>query len=242
MQYELRIEVPRPYFAELPYYLWGTVNYDSEGDCKYPTDTDWTWLELTHRETDESLEIFGNGGNRWNISGTDPTAARAAMFLADRCSSPSISPPPDERAGNWNHAEGMGRANRVSKEFGSPELKIFDSHLFWGSWKWIGWFASEFTWVGRWIMLAVQKNDPRGVYLCIDWLKHGTCCDEQSHALRSALCKLTGESFATDAKWIKWYDGGLLRKGAKTKYPEPNLKLWLVKLKEEYGDCQESEI
>ena len=57
MEYELTIKMPRPYFEEMPYYMWGTVNYDSEGDCKRPTDTEWTFLELTNRETKETLEI-----------------------------------------------------------------------------------------------------------------------------------------------------------------------------------------
>ena len=77
MNYELEIKSPRPYFAEIPYYLWGAVNYDSEGDCKYPTDTDWTWLELTNRETDEFLEITSDE-DRWYVSGQGTAAARAA--------------------------------------------------------------------------------------------------------------------------------------------------------------------
>jgi hypothetical protein len=40
--HRLRLTEPRPFFAEVPYYLWGQVNYDSEGDCKSPTDREWT--------------------------------------------------------------------------------------------------------------------------------------------------------------------------------------------------------
>jgi hypothetical protein len=36
--FDLFITDPRPYFAEIPYALWGEVNYDSEGDCGRPTD------------------------------------------------------------------------------------------------------------------------------------------------------------------------------------------------------------
>jgi hypothetical protein len=56
-EYKLRITNDRPFFAELPYYLWGQVNYDSEGDCRTPLDRNWKWMELTHRETDEHLDI-----------------------------------------------------------------------------------------------------------------------------------------------------------------------------------------
>jgi hypothetical protein len=124
----------------------------------------------------------------------------------------------------------------VAEEFASPKLAIFDSHLFWGSWKWIGWFATEFTWVGRWIMLSVYKGDARGVPLCVDWLKQGTFNADQSSTLRQALFDLTGESFASDAQWVRWYEGSLFRKGAKTRFPEPDFGVWLAELKAEYGD------
>lgn len=72
--HRLRLDSPRPYFAEVPYYLWGQVNYDSEGDCKSPTDRKWTWLELTNRETRERLEITSQE-DTWEVSGTNPCAA-----------------------------------------------------------------------------------------------------------------------------------------------------------------------
>lgn len=233
MNHRLTIETPRPYFAEVPYYLWGTVNYDSEGDCNRPTDRNWTWLELTHRGTGERLVIRSNG-LMWTVTGTDDSAARVSRFLAERCNAIFVDPPGE--FGAWNYAEATARAARVASEFASPKLAIFDSHLFWGSWKWIGWFATEYTWVGRWIMLSVEKGDPRGVPLCIDWLKHGTFNEDQSRALRQALSELTGEWFAADAEWVKWYRGGFLRKGAKVQYPTPDFVAWLSELKAEYGD------
>lgn len=235
MEYSLIIKSPRPYFAEVPYYLWGTVNYDSEGDCKCPTDTEWTWLQLTHRDTDEALEITGNG-DIWRVSGEDPVAARATMFFAARCHSTDVTPQPNKRVGSWRHEDAVARAHRVATEFACPKLKMFDSHLFWGSWKWIGWFATDCTWAGRWIMAAVLKADPRGVPLCVQWLKHGTFNADQSNALRQALRELTGESFNTDSEWIKWYKGGLFRKSAKERYPEPDFDAWLNELKREYKD------
>lgn len=164
---KLKIEKSRPFFAEIPYYLWGMVNYDSEGDCKYPTDRMWTWFELTHRDTDESLDISSEGV-LWTIKGDDINLSRLVQFFVVRCGATVEGFNFKENLGEWNHKSGMDRADRVAKEFSSPELKPFDTHLFWGSWKWIGWFATEFTRVGRWIMVSVLKNDPRGVPLCID--------------------------------------------------------------------------
>lgn len=235
MDYRLTITEPRPYFAEVPYYLWGTVNYDSEGNCKRPTDRDWTWLDLTHRDTDEQIGISSDG-TKWTVSGPDVSLARVSLFLSERCHATPVDPQPECRVGTWDHSEALARAARVAKEFASPKLSIFDFHLFWGSWKWIGWFATEFTWVGRWIMLSVLKGDSRGVPLCVDWLKHGTFNPDQSSALRNALRELTGESFDSDAEWIGWYDGSLLHRGAKSRYPEPDFDGWLAELKAEYGD------
>jgi hypothetical protein len=237
MQYTFIIDSPRPYFAEVPYYLWGTVNYDSEGDCKYPSDTEWTWLQLAHRGNSEAVEITRDG-EKWKVCGEDPVAARTTMFLAVRCDSREVNPLPYERLGSWRHEEAAARASRVAAEFSSPKLKIFDSHLFWGGWKWIGWFATEFTWVSRWIMAAVLKSDPRGVPLCIDWLEQGTFSMDQSNAIRQALHALTGESFKTDAEWIRWYNGGSFRRGAKERFPAPDFSAWLEDLKREYGDSQ----
>jgi hypothetical protein len=234
MEYELRIQSPRPFFAEIPYYLWGAVNYDSEGDCERPTDREWKALDLTHRVTHETLEIRGNGEN-WKVIGEDPLAARAAMFLAARCSSGAVSPSPVGRVGQWLHEEGLARAKRVAEEFSSPKLRIFDSHLFWGSWKWIGWFASDFAWMGRMIMLSVLKGDPRGVPLCIEWLDRGTCCAEQSKVLREALHALTGESFDTHEACFRWYYTNSPKPAPQDKYPEADMDAWLVELKKEYG-------
>lgn len=92
---------------------------------------------------------------------------------------------------------------RDAIEFEEEILKPFDSHLFWGSWKWIGWFGTEFTWIGRWIMHSVVRRDTRAVKLCIDWLKDGTYSAEQSSALRYGLSKLTGIAFENDAECLK---------------------------------------
>jgi hypothetical protein len=227
--HELTLSQPRPYFAEVPYYLWGEVNYDSEGDCKKPTDRNWTWLRLERRDTGETVEISGNR-EQWEIDGPDPAAARGALFLAERCGA-SVRAETARAVADWNHAVALSRAARVAREFEQPDLAPFDTRLFWGSWKWIGWFATEFTWVGRWIMHSVVRKDPRAVSLCIDWLKQGTVSEVQSAALRHALSVLTGARFDSDEAWLRWYHGGLLAQGQKAQYPEPNFDSWLADLK-----------
>jgi hypothetical protein len=204
--HRLRLTEPRPFFAEMPYYLWGQVNYDSEGDCKSPTDRQWAWLDLTNRETREHLDVRSQGDDL-QVVGDDPLAARAALFLVSRCNGEWISSTPAEHLQGWDHEKAAARAARVQEEFERPELRPFDvAHWFWGSWKWVGWFATEFTWVGRWIMHSVQ-----------------------SQALRYALGRLTGRSFATDREWVDWYFAG----GGIQEYPEPDFKQWHTELKEQ---------
>jgi len=118
----------------------------------------------------------------------------------------------------------------VQEEFERPELRPFDAgHLFWGSWKWVGWFGTEFTWVGRWIMHSVVTGDKRAVNLCAGWLQEGTVAEQQSQALRYALSRLTGRSFATDREWVDWYFAG---RGIQ-EYPEPDMDRWYADLKEQ---------
>jgi hypothetical protein len=224
--HQLSLNNSRPYFAEVPYYLWGQVNYDSEGDCQRPTDRAWTWLDLTNRENREHVRVSSNG-DIWMIQGDEPAAQRATLFLVSRCEGKWVSPSPGDLSASWDHETARMRVARVQAEFERPELGPFDvGHLFWGSWKWIGWFATDFTWVGRWIMHSVVRHDVRAVNLCVEWLRHGTCDVKQSEALRYALHRFTGQSLPTDAGWVAWYD-----ESGKTEYPEPDFKQWHEELK-----------
>ena len=143
--HELRLTEPRPFFAVVLYYVWGEVNYDSEGDSPTPIDRNWTGLELTHRDTSEELQIVGKG-DLWIIEGTDPTAARAAYFLIKRCQATPVKQHTQEQLGVWDHQRAMVRSSRVQAVFERPELQPFsEGHWFWGSWKWIGWYGTDFT-------------------------------------------------------------------------------------------------
>jgi hypothetical protein len=231
-EYRLHLTRPRPYFAELPYYAWGRVNYDSDGDCKNPLDRNWTCMDLTHRGTHEHVEISSDNDS-WTISGDDPAAVRIAVFLAHRSNATWLSPVQPPPLHDWDHSKATARASLVARAFENELLAPFAvDHWFWGSWKWIDWFGTEFTWVGRWIMDAVVRNDPRAVHLCIYWLRDGTCGDSQSAALRYALSRLTGVSFATDREWIDWYDNH----GGSSQFPEPDIDAWYLDLKKIYGE------
>lgn len=230
-EYKILISSPRPYFAEIPYALWGEVNYDSEGDCKRPTDQNWAELEVTNRESQQKV-VTTSTNNEFQIESDAPEiAARTAVYLLERCSGKIIGDDPRGNVGHWSYNEARGRTARVRAEFPRPELKPFDSDLFWGSWKWVGWFATEFTWVGRWIMNSLLVNDTRAVYLCIDWLKQPPVHPDQRAALRYALKALTGRQFLTDKEWIKWYEGGWFQSSGKKIYPVPDLDKWLADLK-----------
>jgi hypothetical protein len=227
-RYELRIDNPRPYFAELAYYLWDDANYDSEGDCERPTDREWTWIRLLNRESEAHLTVFVKD-SKWVVEGTEPDAARAAHFLKSRCDARPLGQDPSESIGDWDHKAAEGRADKVREVFERSELEPFDNDLFWGSWKWIGWRATEFTWVGRWIMHSVLTNDPRAVPLAIHWLREGTVDEKQSQALRYALNRLTGKEFESDDKWVGWYEAQ-----GQERYPEPDYDEWLEDLKSQF--------
>src|SRR5438552_5826502 len=109
--HRLRLAEPPPFFAEVPYYVWGQVNYDSEGNCKSPTDRNWTWIDLTNRETRERLDITSQA-DTWEITGEDPLAARAALFLVSRCRGEWLDAPPAEQFQGWDHEKAkIGRAH-----------------------------------------------------------------------------------------------------------------------------------
>ncbi|HWB07947.1 MAG TPA: hypothetical protein VG826_01795 [Pirellulales bacterium] len=119
--YHLHLDKPRPYFAEIPYYVWGQVNYDSEGDCERPTDREWTCVDFSHRETNETLAIRQED-DHWVIEGPDPLAARAAYFLVVRCGTTPKERALEDHIGDWDHTRAAARAARVQAEFERPDL------------------------------------------------------------------------------------------------------------------------
>jgi len=230
-EFRLRITNLRPYFAELPCYAWGgRVDYDSAGDCRNRFDRRWTWCSVTHRVTGERFDVTSEK-DVWTVSGDEPEVSRIAFFLHDRCSAvwlPPISPP---MIADWNHRQAVARASLVALQFENDLLAPFAfDDMFLGSWKWID--GTEFIWVGRWIMDAVIRNDPRAVNLCVYLLRGGPCSKSQSAALRYALSRLTGHAYATDKEWIHWYD----KAGGSAGFPGPDINAWFADLKAIYGE------
>ena len=216
------LDAPRPYFAEFPYLLWGHANYDSEGDCERPTDQKWSELQVRNRENGEQF-IITRDSPSWIIEAPAALADQISLFLVHRCGATAEDrPAPPE----WDMNKAFERAALVAKEFSNPLLQPFDNHSFWGGWKWISWYATDFTWVGRWIMHSVVRNDPRAIPLCVEWLKDAAL-PEQEPALCIALRHLSGEPAKTPQEWIEWYEQ------ASTRYPDPDLTAWLDQLRSE---------
>lgn len=232
----VNITESRPFFAELPYYLWGSVNYNTEGNCKRPTDREWTNLALQHRQTREEVEVLREDSGLWSVRGEDRVIARTAMLLLQRCDRE-----PDAElvaaAGNWDRVAAIARADLVRREFEQPVLAPFDNKFFWGSWKWIGGFATDCTWAGRWIMHSLVRNDPRAIPLCIGWLKV-VRFPEQAAALCDALAKLSGQNARDATAWISWYEGTWWSSGMKMRYPMPDLDAWNAEMEAEMSSVQ----
>jgi len=194
-------------------------------------------MYLQHRDTREVVEVkqAGDGGRgEWVIEGDEKTAARLAMFFIDRCGG-IAGPELAASAGDWDRAAALARTVLVREEFEQPALAPFDTKLFWGSWKWIGWYATDFTWVGRWIMHSVVRNDPRAIPLCIDWIK-ATPFPQQAAALSYAVQRLCGEPDRSPQAWVRWYEGGWFSRGAKQRFPKPDFDAWLADLQRQCGD------
>jgi hypothetical protein len=189
-----------PFFAEYPYFLWGEVNYDSEGDCEHPTDRTWEWLVLTNRETEEALEIVlmqeesedeeGAETDDWGhssapeeriyeIEGSVLESVRLAAYLTAMRSSGQVIDPrtseviplPELEKSLQGLSERLARAERVSRMFLDPVLAPFDSHAWWGGWKWCSEFSTDLTSGLRLTLKAVEEKqaDPEFVEWLRDW-------------------------------------------------------------------------
>jgi hypothetical protein len=78
------------------------------------------------------------------------------------------------------------------------------------------------------------NKDRRAIALCIDWIK-GTRFPEQASVLSYAVQRLSGEPARSPQEWVKWYERGWFSKGAKQRFPEPDIDAWLKDLQRQYG-------
>ena len=238
-EFVVNCHTDRPYFAEVPYFLWGAVDYASSGDARYPTDREWRELSLVQRATQEVVEIMPAPGAgrrvRLLVRALDPQlAVRTAYFLTWRTDGQTTRGPDQpleahsDLAGHlagWDREAALARSVRVRQTFGRAELLPFDDLLFWPSWKWIGVPALARNRVGRWIMDAVLRRDARAVYLCIQWLRQGPAGPAQADALLYALQRLTGLEHSGPAAWLAWYAAG-----GQVQYPKPDFAAWWATL------------
>ncbi len=195
-----------PYFAEYPYFVWGEVNYDSDGNCQRPTDRDWSILYVHNRETGDEfdlLEIVEEGAPRvFEITGGNEETVRLAAYLTALRSGGSIV---DPTAGGPidlgpfaatldDLPARVARAERVCHMFCNPDLAPLDTMAWWGGWKWVGPFATDFTETLRYVMMGINEHDAYPPL--VDWLRRwwGEGPDpDYREGVRHALKLLTGE-------------------------------------------------
>ncbi len=138
---------PLPYFAEYPYFIWGDVDYDSEGDCERPTDRRWPWLWLMHRDTEEIIEIGrpeDDPESRYEVTGQDQVSVVSAAYLTALRTSGRIIEPGGRRAQELAEVAGrvpdlsqrLRAADHVAELFSDPALGPYDSYGWWPYWKW----------------------------------------------------------------------------------------------------------
>jgi hypothetical protein len=88
---------PRPPFRELAHYLWGEVDFDSDGNAD--VDPNWTELTLTRRPNyDERVDIDPVSENPLVlkiISSTPGLAQKTAEYLVKICGGELLVDPKD---------------------------------------------------------------------------------------------------------------------------------------------------
>jgi|SRR5690348_5187653 len=194
---------PLPFFAEYPYFLWGEVAYESDGDCVQPTDRQWHWLHLEHRETRERVVISRDSGDSrlchvnadHEVSGRLSaclTALRSDGYIVDQESGRNVRA--DEYGARLSQLHRrLEQAETVHTMFLNPALSPFDSMWWWGGWKWTGRFASDFAIGQRLAMLAVQEGhaDAQTTMWLRSWWDEGPEAPERA-GVRAALTAATG--------------------------------------------------
>ncbi|QKF94449.1 hypothetical protein QKU48_gp0991 [Fadolivirus algeromassiliense] len=155
-----------PYFASLPFYLWGYSNYDSDGDCKTPKDKEWSYLSVRNRENSDHFDIqIDESRTTLTVQGDEKSVNKIQEFFSDN---------PD--------AVSMKRVNVVNYCFEHPAVQKFNDNSFWGSWKWVGVEASELTYVGRWLMMDAMRHSNKGAWVAVSWCKE-TMFEQQAKTL-----------------------------------------------------------
>lgn len=142
-----------PFFAEYAHYLWGIVNYDSEGNCEKPTDRQWTYLYVENRANQEFIEIFISNENCFEIEGNNKDIVNKSIKLTEYRRDNNFVKTFDE----------FKLADEIHEMFINPKLAIFDKMRWWCGWKWNKLYCTDFSYTFRYIMNAVENslNNPK---------------------------------------------------------------------------------
>ena len=195
-----------PFFAEYPYFLWGEVNYDSEGDCEKPTDRNWNFLYLAHRAEKDEIEISnqpkGIESRMYQVAGEKLQLVRLAAYLTALRTGGSILEPESSREMKVSEFVGLldrpddrlTLAEQVRAMFLNPALIPFDSKAWWGGWKWCGYFGTKFTIGLRLTMQAVieGKADREMIDWLLEWWNEPPLSSHRE-GVRYAIATLTGK-------------------------------------------------
>ncbi len=180
----LRVQIGEeklPFFAEYPYFVWGEVNYESDGNCQHPTDRDWAILYVHNRENDDEFDLIEIAGHMpyriFEVTGSQLESVHLAAYLtALRTSGSILDAETGRRVPLSEFARSLARlperlaaADRVRKMFLNPDLKPFDTMPWWGGWKWCGPFATDMTEGLRYVIMAVHEHDDNPVL--VNWLR-----------------------------------------------------------------------
>lgn len=205
-----------PYFASLSYYLWGETNYRSNGDCKSPIDKNWTYLSVNNRLNGQYFEIKVSDDKKTiTIDGDNDSVKRIKEFFS-----------------NTPNKEGMKRVAVVNFCFEHPSLQKFAcGHHFWGSWKCVGTMASEFTFVGRWLMLDAMRNSDNGCWLALQWYDESRIRYGDNHPKTQALL-----DHLVETRRVKIVNNKLYFAKQPT---EPDSEIWEAELLEFYKSILE---
>jgi hypothetical protein len=218
-QHSLKVKLgnsPLPFFAEYPYFLWGEVNYDSDGNSRKPTDRNWTALYLAHRSETDRLEILevSTKPQIFQVQGIRFESVQLATYLtAFRTGGVVIEPnsareiPLAELKKEISQLdEHFAEVEKIRTMFLNPVLAPFDSHSWWGGWKWCGDRATDLTMGLRLTMKAVteQTADQEFIAHLYEWWSEPP---ESFHreGVRYAIKTLTGKDPENKGFLTRWF-------------------------------------
>ncbi len=204
-----------PYFAEYVSFCWGSVDFESKGDCARPCDRGWSWLEVTARgASSDQLLVFRredaepqqNFPHALRIEATSSRLSWLATYFTLR-RSPAIA-----FLRRRGHMVGYGalaehllpdgdvdsrweRSRAIRERFEHEALRAFDTMTWWKEWK-----REDPSGVMR----SVVTADRAALPALIEGL--GQVQPERRAAYLHALAAISGQRFESDGEWAAWWN------------------------------------